>query len=117
MLGLVALSTGACAQINLNLGLMRNGVISLNEPISLELNQKAKKAYEDNEVYIEAQLVKEENAEALISFTVATKGETNNFVIRGMPQMLMYLAKDLRMSTLLCDGRGEHFTLIIVASR
>ncbi len=108
--------TSTHAKVNFEMGVMRDGVISLGKTVQLELGKKPFMAYQDNQTYIEAELLSEKDDIPQIRLTIATKCETGAFVVRGIPVSATHMIYGLGMSTLQCDGRGESFTLILAVS-
>ena len=117
ILALLLIASCAQAKINLEVAIMRNNVMNMSEVIQLECTKDPIKVYQDDLTYIEVELISEQNDTVLVGFIVATKGENNSYMVRGMPRLTLSLKKNLCMGSLNCDGRGEHFILIAAASK
>lgn len=116
-LSLLAMVLNAQAKINLNVAVMRNGMINIAQARSIEINRTSVEVYRDDNTYIEAELITEKDSMPLVRFIVATKNETGSFVVRGTPQLSTSIANGLGMASLQCDGRGESFTLVMAISK
>ena len=113
---LLLVASFSYADVNFKLALVRNGFVNIGSAVPLALGQPPAKVYQDTLSYIEAELLSEKDDNPHIQFTVATKNETGNFIVRGMPQAVMVIGDGIGMSSVQCDSKNESFTLIFAVS-
>lgn len=70
--------------------------------------------YQDEQTYIEADIVEITHSHVILRCLVSTASPANRgmLVTRGMPRIEIPLIDGLGMASLNCDGKDEHFMLI-----
>lgn len=101
----------------LEVAVVRDRTFNSGEPILVTVGQRSKKILENENTYIEAELMTENADEATVQCMVATKNDKNMFVVRGMPRLVVSLKNGLGMASLNCDGDAEHFMIVVAASK
>lgn len=104
----------AATKIKLNVAVLRNNNITHNPTHEL-VDGSANLVYQDSSTYLEVDLV-ETTAEHILLRCFVSSAEPNGMLImRGMPYIKISLTNGLGMASLNCDGKDEHFTLIMCA--
>lgn len=71
--------------------------------------------FEDERTYIEMDVLEITQTQMVLRCLISTASAENNgmLVVRGMPRLIVPLHKDLGMASLNCDGKDEHFMLVV----
>lgn len=105
------------SNINFDLAIFHKSAINIAQAVELSVGQPAKKVYQDNTTYIEAELVSEQDQMPLVRLYYATKNDAGMFVIRGVPQISTSLVQGLGIASIQCDFPGETFMLVVAMSK
>ena len=72
-------------------------------------------AFEDERTYIEMDVLEITETQIVLRCLVSTASAENNgmLVVRGMPRLVVPLQENLGMASLNCDGKDEHFMMIV----
>lgn len=111
------LSTCATAQVAIkaNFAIARGSKVSHSATKIVSCNVPTL-AYQDDRTYVEAELLEINDQEIILRLLIGSKLENNPFTMRGMPKISVPITQGLGMTSMNCDGKEEHFTIIISVS-
>lgn len=105
----------AAQQIKINGAVLRNNKITHGATYIIEDN-RTNMIYQDTQTYIEAEIVEVTQTHLVLRCFISSVDASRLLIMRGMPRVEIPLSNGLGMSSLNCDGKEEHFTLILSAS-
>ncbi len=112
----VLFSGATYSKIHFDLALLRGNNMSFQSAVTLAVGERPIKAYQDENTYIEAQLIEEKDHMPRVKLTVSTKNEHGMFLVRGMPEVVANVTPGLCMSSIQCNSAQDNFVLLVAMS-
>lgn len=97
-----------------NLAVLRNNSITHGTTCVIS-DTNSNIAFEDERTYVEVDVIEMNSDHMMLRCLISSASAENNgmLVVRGMPRLMVPLSKGLGMASLNCDGKDEHFVLIV----
>jgi hypothetical protein len=116
LLSCVLIANAAFAKdvAKVNIAVLRNNQM-IHGKTSIINDDVTNIVFEDERTYIEMEMLEITQSQMVLRCLISTASAENNgmLVVRGMPRLVVPLQNDLGMASLNCDGKDEHFMLIV----